>query len=188
MFLCDTLHQTSRGESVTAALTADSPDILHIFCEIKTQMNTSNVESTLVQVMARCHQSTSYYLSQWWQRSPMLYHMFVTRPQRDHLNCWLVQYCDISLYCNTQLSRYMSWDKNISIGVCICMHKLYYIIYHYSQTKIVDHSDVVGASPAGAAPTTSSFLTWYLTSIDWSKATARRDKKYLKFGICCVLH
>ena len=25
--------------------------------------------------------------------------------------------------------------------------------------KIVDHSDVVGASPGGAAPTTSSFLT-----------------------------
>ena len=25
--------------------------------------------------------------------------------------------------------------------------------------KIVDHSDVVGASPAGATPTTSSFLT-----------------------------
>ena len=25
--------------------------------------------------------------------------------------------------------------------------------------KIVDHSDVVGASPAGAAPTTSSFST-----------------------------
>ena len=25
--------------------------------------------------------------------------------------------------------------------------------------KIVDHSDVVGASPADAAPTTSSFLT-----------------------------
>ena len=26
-------------------------------------------------------------------------------------------------------------------------------------TKIVDHSDVVGASPVGAAPTTSSFST-----------------------------
>ena len=26
-------------------------------------------------------------------------------------------------------------------------------------TKIVDHSDVVGASPVGAAPTTSSFPT-----------------------------
>ena len=25
--------------------------------------------------------------------------------------------------------------------------------------KIVDHSDVVGASPVGAAPTTSSYLT-----------------------------
>ena len=27
--------------------------------------------------------------------------------------------------------------------------------------KIVDHSDVVGASPVGAAPTTSSFSTWH---------------------------
>ena len=26
-------------------------------------------------------------------------------------------------------------------------------------TKIVDHSDVIGASPVGAAPTTSSFST-----------------------------
>ena len=30
--------------------------------------------------------------------------------------------------------------------------------------KIVDHSDVVGASPVGAAPTTSSFSTWHLAS------------------------
>ena len=27
------------------------------------------------------------------------------------------------------------------------------------SNKIVDHSDVVGASPVGAAPTTSSFAT-----------------------------
>ena len=45
-----------------------------------------------------------------------------------------------------------------------------YMIYMYPQisdirhtlslvgNKIVDHSDVVGASPVGAAPTTSSFL------------------------------
>ena len=42
-------------------------------------------------------------------------------------------------------------------------------IYTYHETsiirrtivgnKIVDHSDVVGTSPVGAAPTTSSFLT-----------------------------
>ena len=29
---------------------------------------------------------------------------------------------------------------------------------------IIDHSDVVGTSPVGAAPTTSSFLTWHLAS------------------------
>ena len=28
------------------------------------------------------------------------------------------------------------------------------------RNKIVDHSYVVGASPVGAAPTTSSFSTW----------------------------
>ena len=32
--------------------------------------------------------------------------------------------------------------------------------------KIVDHSDVVGTSPVGAAPTTSSFSTWHLASLD----------------------
>ena len=31
--------------------------------------------------------------------------------------------------------------------------------YTLLGNKIVDHSDVVGASPVGAAPTTSSFLT-----------------------------
>ena len=41
--------------------------------------------------------------------------------------------------------------------------------------KIVDHSDVVGASPVGAAPTTSSFSTQHLAPMDWTKATARRD-------------
>ena len=43
--------------------------------------------------------------------------------------------------------------------------------------KIVDHSDVVRASPVGAAPTTSSFSTKHLASMDWAKTTARRDQK-----------
>ena len=43
--------------------------------------------------------------------------------------------------------------------------------------EIVDNSDVVGASPFGAAPTTSSFSTLHLASMDWAKATARRDEK-----------
>ena len=44
-----------------------------------------------------------------------------------------------------------------------------YLVHHYRQTSdircifvgniIVDHSDVIGASPVGAAPTTSSFST-----------------------------
>ena len=41
--------------------------------------------------------------------------------------------------------------------------------------KIVDHSDVVGASPVSAASTTSSFSTWHLATLDWAKITARRD-------------
>ena len=45
--------------------------------------------------------------------------------------------------------------------------------------KIVDHSDIVGASPVGAAPTTSSFST----SLDWAKTTARRDEKHLSLWI-----
>ena len=54
--------------------------------------------------------------------------------------------------------------------------------------KIVDHSDVVGASPVGAAPTTSSFSTEHLASLDWEKTTARRDRKHLSFAIWCVLY
>ena len=54
--------------------------------------------------------------------------------------------------------------------------------------EIVEHSDVVGASPVGAAPTTSSFWTQHLASMDWVKTTARRDEKRLNFGIWCVLY
>ena len=37
---------------------------------------------------------------------------------------------------------------------------------------IVDNSDAAGASPVGAAPTTSSFSTSHLASMDWAKTTA----------------
>ena len=45
-----------------------------------------------------------------------------------------------------------------------------------------DHSDVVGASPVGAAPTTASFSTQHLASMDWAKTTARQDEKHLSLG------
>ena len=54
--------------------------------------------------------------------------------------------------------------------------------------KIVDHSDVVGAAPVGAAPTTSSFSTSHLTLLDWAKKTARPDEKQLSLGIWCLLY
>ena len=54
-------------------------------------------------------------------------------------------------------------------------------------TMIVDHSEEDGASPVGAAPTSSSFSTNHLASMDWSNTTTRR-KKYSSFEIWCVLY
>ena len=48
--------------------------------------------------------------------------------------------------------------------------------------KIVDHSDLVGTSPVGTAPTTSSFSTEHLASTDWAKTTATRDEKNYVLG------
>ena len=76
----------------------------------------------------------------------------------------------------------------IHIGLCVLidmgeMHEIkgaYRLISNTSRTlvgnKIVDHSDVIGASPVGAAPTTSSFSTQHLASMDWAKTTARRNR------------
>ena len=47
---------------------------------------------------------------------------------------------------------------------------------------IVDHAYVVWAPPVGAAPTTSSFSTEPLGSMDWAEATARRDQNHFSFG------
>ena len=59
------------------------------------------------------------------------------------------------------------------------------------DNKIFEHSDIVGASPVGAAPTTSSFSTKHLASMDWAKTTARQDledEKHLSVGIWCDLY
>ena len=55
------------------------------------------------------------------------------------------------------------------LPLLVLCNMLYSVMMNYCQTynishtllgkKIIDHSDVVGASPVGAAPTTSSFLT-----------------------------
>ena len=51
----------------------------------------------------------------------------------------------------------------------------------------VDHSDVVGASSVGSAPTASSFSTYHLVSMDWTKTTARQHEKHLRCEIWCAL-
>ena len=67
-----------------------------------------------------------------------------------------------------------------------------YIYHQTSNTrrilvgnKIVDHSDVVGASPIGAAPTTSSFSTWHLASMDWAKRL-QDETRYIKVLKICA--
>ena len=69
-------------------------------------------------------------------------------------------------------------DNNLTKGQMIHWIRHHNITSNISRTlvgnKIVDHSDVVGASPVGAAPTTSSFSTWHLVSMDWAKTTARK--------------
>ena len=71
-------------------------------------------------------------------------------------------------------------------------------IFTYRQTSnirgtleaniIVGNSDIVGASPVGAAPTTSSFSTQHLALMDCVKTTARRDEKNFNLGIWVVLY
>ena len=77
-------------------------------------------------------------------------------------------------------------------GVFNARFNKYRQVYNISRTlvgnKIVDPSDVVGASPVGAAPITSSFSTSHLASLDWAKTTPRRDEKHLSLGIWCVLY
>ena len=85
----------------------------------------------------------------------------------------------------TRLKYWIALKKHIDINT-------------YSQTsnirttlvsnKIVEHSDVVGASPVGAAPTTSSFWTWHMASVDWTKITAKQDENYSSFVIWCDLY
>ena len=70
----------------------------------------------------------------------------------------------------------------------ICMIADYYQTSNIRCTlvgnKLVDHSDVFGASPVGAAPTTSSFSTHHLAS----KTTAKWDENHSSFVIWRILY
>ena len=67
-------------------------------------------------------------------------------------------------------------------------HKTSNIRCTFVGTKIVDYSDAVGALPVGTAPTTSSFSTYRLAALDWTKPITRRGEKHLSVGIWCALY
>ena len=81
--------------------------------------------------------------------------------------------------------------SHVVLGL-VPVHFSYHQTSNISSTlvdnKIVDRSDVVGASTVKGAPNTSSFLTEHLASIDCVKTMARQDKKHLSFGIWCTLY
>ena len=59
-----------------------------------------------------------------------------------------------SLYSNGPIS-----EATVSAPMILTYRQVSNIRRTLAGNKIVDHSDVVGASPVGAAPTTSSFST-----------------------------
>ena len=92
-----------------------------------------------------------------------------------------------------QITSLMTPKMIVHDKTSIILYILYYrqtsnIWYTLVGNKIVDHSDVVGASPVGSAPTTSSFLTSHLVSMDLANKTARQDENHLSFGIWCTLY
>ena len=138
--------------------------------------NTFDDKSALVLAMAWCHQATSYYLSQCFPRYMSTYSIF--RP-RLIKHCWGNNTGSLRVWgcCLEFLHGIMYHENSIKVFIenaCIGKYSIaakwcadHVIQYsNYRQTsntiltlvgnKIVDHSDVVEASPVGATPTTSS--------------------------------
>ena len=120
------------------------------------------------------------------------------------VHCWVIhQYKTMKLNCCTFYDM-VSWQNSnwprvhcfalphhqcTRYGQFHYMHCQTSVIRHtFVGNKIVDHSDVVGASPVGAAPATSSFSTEHLASMDWAKTALRRDEKRLSYLIWCDLY
>ena len=98
---------------------------------------------------------------------------------------------NLFLFINHRISNKKGFiiEMSILITVLHCTYRQSSIIScTLTDNKIVDHSDVVEASPGGAAPTTSPFSTEHMASMDSAKTTARQDEKHSNFGIWCNLY
>ena len=135
--------------------------------------------ATLVQAMAWCHLATSHYLSQCCHSCMLTYG--ITKHSELIVSIYSYQTCYwCNLHCMSKTNksglvsnnvccpcghywdccpRALSWGEvtviHLTTGCCQASN----IICTLVNNKIVDHSDVVGAVPTGAAPATSSFLT-----------------------------
>ena len=80
------------------------------------------------------------------------------------------------------INQFFSQQDSIHFVSTIYHASIYRKTFNISRTlvgyKIVDYSDVVGAPPVCAAPTTSSFSTEHLASMHWAKTTARGYKNH----------
>ena len=74
-----------------------------------------------------------------------------------------------------------TWNSNLLSNLSIQISRT------LVGNKTVEHSDAEGASPVGAASTTSSFSTQQLASMDWAKTTTKLDeKKVFGFGVTYI--
>ena len=75
-------------------------------------------------------------------------------------SAWWVHYQQlISAHWNSNSLNWYCWFSLRQVQLSPKYHKTSNIRHTLVGNKIVDHLDVVGASPVGAAPTTSSFST-----------------------------
>ena len=86
-----------------------------------------------------------------------------------HHSTWLMWSSDI-------LQQFKSYCQTSNISCTL------------AGNKIVDHSDVFGASPVGTAPTISSVWTWHLALIYCTKTTTGSDEENLSFWIVWALY
>ena len=95
---------------------------------------------------------------------------------------WIMKLIEVQLNLHW-ISMSVATGRSVGHVTWLCCQLCDWLVQIYRKTsnirrtfvgnKIVDHSDVVGASPVGAAPTTSSFSTWHLASRDSAKTAAR---------------
>ena len=136
---------------------------------------------------ARWHIAFSLYSTYWglmWEkasRSNMKIKAF-------HIGYEMINWITPRAWCNDywKSAIYGSTVWRYGNLILIYLSQAFNISHTFMANKLVDHSDVVGASLVGAAPTTSSYLTLHLASMYWAKTTVRRDGTHFSFGICCA--